>query len=204
MTFDWVESRQAFEDAAATFVNLTRAVAGRWDEPGLGEWDIRALVGHTSRSFLTVEAYLDTPAVEVEAPTAAEYFRAARPIAAGPDVVDRGRQAGHALGDNPADAVTEISRRVTALIQGKNGTELVTTVVGGMRLSDYLPTRTFELTVHGADLANALGQSIDIPASAAAQALRIVSDIAALDGNAASVLCALTGRSRLPAGFSVL
>lgn len=204
MTFNWVESRQAFEDAAATFVNLTQGVAGRWDEPGLSEWDIRALVGHTSRSFLTVEAYLDNPALEVEAPTAAEYFRAARPIAAGPDVADRGRQAGHALGDNPADAVTEISRRVTALIQGKNGTELVTTVVGGMRLSDYLPTRTFELTVHGADLANALGQSIDIPASAAAQALRIVSDIAALDGNAASVLFALTGRSSLSAGFSVL
>ena len=30
----------------------------RWERPGLGEWDIRALVGHTSRSLLTVEIYL--------------------------------------------------------------------------------------------------------------------------------------------------
>ena len=34
----------------------------RWDGPGLGEWDLRALVGHTSRSLLTVEAYLQRPA----------------------------------------------------------------------------------------------------------------------------------------------
>ena len=37
------------------------------------------------------------------------------------------------------------------------GEELLTSIVGGMRLADYLPTRVLELVVHTADLAVALG-----------------------------------------------
>ena len=32
---------------------------------------------------------------------------------------------------------------------------VISTIFGGMRLSDYLPTRTFELVVHGLDIARA-------------------------------------------------
>ena len=49
----------------------TAALVGdRWSEPGLGEWDIRALVGHTSRSLVTVEVYLARPAASVEVASA--------------------------------------------------------------------------------------------------------------------------------------
>ena len=44
--------------------------------PGLGEWDLRALVGHTSRSLVTVETYLDPPADDIAVPTAADYYLA--------------------------------------------------------------------------------------------------------------------------------
>ena len=198
------EVRRAFADAAGWFVRTTALVGGRWDRPGLGEWDVRALVGHTSRSLLTVEMYLARPAATVEVASPADYFRATRTAAADSSVAARGRDAGAALGDDPAAAVAEIAVRVIALVDTRDGTELVSTIAGGMQLRDYLPTRTFELTVHTADLARALGAPLDVPATAAAQALHLVADLAAPEGLAGPLLLAATGRSGLPAGFSVL
>ena len=204
MEFLWDQSRRAFTDAAEWFVRTAGLVGDRWDEPGLGEWDVRALVGHTSRSFLTVETYLARPAEAVEVATALEYFRATSAVAAGPAVAARGRDAGTALGDDPAAAVAEIAARVLRLVQARAGTELLTTIVGGMRLADYLPTRTFELAVHTADLATALGVPLEVPATAATQALHLVADLAVVEGLAGPLLLAATGRPALPARFSVL
>ena len=204
MDFSWDDSRRAFADAAEWFVRTTALVGDRWDQPGLGEWDVRALVGHTSRSLLTVETYLARPAATVEVASAADYFRATRAAAADPAVAARGRDAGAALGADPAAAVAEIAARVIALVDARDGTELVTTIAGGMRLADYLPTRTFELAVHTADLAAALGLPLDVPATAAAQALQLVADLAVADGLAGPLLLAATGRPGLPPGFSVL
>jgi uncharacterized protein (TIGR03083 family) len=204
VSHSWDESRRAFIDAAERFVRAAGQVGDRWGDPGLGEWDVRSLVGHTSRSFLTVESYLGSPAVEVEVASAADYFRAAREAAAGSAVAERGRAAGAALGSDPAGAVAEIAERVLRLLDPADGTELVTTIVGGMRLADYLPTRTFELAVHTADLATALGDDPDVPATAAAEALGIVADLAILDGRAGPLLLAATGRPGYSAGFTVL
>jgi len=204
MDSSWADSRRAFTDAAGWFVSTSALVGDRWDRRGLGEWDVRALVGHTSRSLLTVEAYLARPAATVEVVSAADYFRATRIAAAGPAVAARGRDAGAALGPEPAAAVAQIAGRVLPLVEAQHGSELVTTIAGGMRLSDYLPTRTFELAVHTADLATALGVPLDVPAAAAAQALQVVADLAVADGLAGPLLLAATGRPTLPAGFSVL
>jgi hypothetical protein len=165
---------------------------------------VRALVGHTSRALLTVETYLARPAPAAEVASATDYFRATRTAAAGAAVATRGRDAGAALGSDPAAAVAQIAARVLALIDTHDGTELVTTIAGGMQLGDYLPTRTFELAVHTADLAMALGVPPDVPAAAAAQALAIVADLAVTDGLAGPLLLAATGRPARPADFSVL
>jgi hypothetical protein len=204
MVFSWDDSRRAFTDAARWFVHTAALVGDRWNQPGLGEWDVRGLVGHTSRSLLTVEMYLARPAAAVEVASAAEYFRATRAAAADPAVAARGRDAGTALGVDPPAAVAEIAARVLPLVDAQHGTDLVTTIAGGMRLGDYLPTRTFELAVHTADLATALGVPPDVPATAAAQALHIVAVLAVADGLAGPLLLAATGRSGLPPGFSVL
>ncbi len=204
MVFSWDDRRRAFNDAAKWFVRTAALVGDRWERPGLGEWNIRALVGHTSRSLLTVETYLARPAAAVEVASATEYFRATRAAAAGRAVAARGRDAGTALGADPATAVTEIAARVLALVDRQAGTELVTTIAGGMRLRDYLPTRTFELAVHNADLATALGVPPDVPATAAAQALHLVADLAVADSLAGPLLLAATGRQGLPVDFSVL
>jgi uncharacterized protein (TIGR03083 family) len=203
MHFDWDVSRRAFHHAAEWYVATVGLVGDRWEEPGLGEWSVRDLVGHTSRSFVTVETYLAQPAPTVELATATDYLRAAREVARGREVAQRGRDAAAALGDDPVSAVADLGARVRALVDGRTGDELVTTIVGGMRLADYLPTRTFELAVHTADLAAALGEPLDVPSSSAAAALAIVGDIALVDRTAGQLLLQATGRER-PVGFSVL
>src|SRR5215472_15876667 len=107
MTFSWDNSRTAFADAAGWFIRTAALVGDRWDQPALGEWDVRALVGHTSRALATVETYLARPAPAAEIVSPPDYFRAARAAAASPVVTARGRDAGTALGIDPADAVTQ-------------------------------------------------------------------------------------------------
>src|SRR5579883_949869 len=44
--------REEFAAATAGFLDTVAAVgSGDWGRPGLGVWDVRALVGHASRSF---------------------------------------------------------------------------------------------------------------------------------------------------------
>jgi hypothetical protein len=93
---------------------------------------------------------------------------------------------------------------VVPLVDARDGTELLTTLAGGMRLADYLPTRTFELAVHTADLASALGMPLDVPATAAAEALRLITELAVAQELAGPLLRAATGRGGLSARFSVL
>jgi uncharacterized protein (TIGR03083 family) len=204
MDHSWAESRRAFDDAADWYLATVALVGDRWQQSGLGEWTVRDLVGHASRSFLTVEAYLAQPAESVEVACPSDYYLATRAIAAGPDVAQRGRDAAAALGNDPVTTVREIGARVENLLDEHDGSALLTTIAGGMRLADYLPTRTFELVVHTADLALALGEPLDAPATAATQVLGIISDIAVTDGTAGSLVLLATGRTGLPARFSVL
>jgi uncharacterized protein (TIGR03083 family) len=204
MEFSWSESCAAFDAAAQWFVATAAEVGDRWEAPGLGEWDVRALVGHTSRALLTVEAYLAKPAEKVDLESASVYYRAARSIAGGPSVTQRGIDAGQSLGSDPAAAVVEIVDRVVHLVQTRTGDELLTSIAGGMRLRDYLPTRTFELAVHTCDLAAALGLPLAVPTTAASQVMQIISELTADDPRAGTVLLALTGRTGLPSGFSIL
>ncbi len=204
MAYPWEESRQAYREAAAWFQATVAQVNGRWNEPGLGEWDVRALVGHTSRSLHTVEAYLKQPAAAVMVESPVAYYRATKALSSGPGVVQRGRDAGQTLGADPAAAVATLAARVVALVDRMSGDELPTTIAGGMRLVDYLPTRILELTVHTADLATALGLSVEPPALPAAVTLRLLCDLAVAQGEAGPLVLAGTGRGALPEGYSVL
>ena len=135
--------------------NWSAVPEGRWDDPGLGEWDLRSLIGHTSRSLITVETYLGQPADVDEVPTAAAYDVAIADIDS-VAVADRGRQAGQALGANPAVVRRSASRtRVLAKVDTA-GNPLIQTAAGGMHLESYLLTRTFELVVHSLDIAAAV------------------------------------------------
>ena len=82
MPSSWDDGRLAYAEAAAWFVDTVALVDDRWHEPALGEWDVRALVGHTSRSFVTVESYLARPADAVAIGSTVDYYRATREMAA--------------------------------------------------------------------------------------------------------------------------
>lgn len=194
-----------FAEAARRFADQVRTIEARaWDGPGLGEWDLRALVGHTSRSLLTVESYLGQPAEAEEVASPAEYYAAVAAVAAGPAVAERGREAGRAMGGDPAGYVDALVERVLPLAASA-GDPLIRTFAGGTRFTQYLPTRTFELVVHGLDIAAALG----VPAPSYSPA--VMDEVVTLAGSAAvvqgkgdEVLRALTGRGGLPPGFSVV
>jgi hypothetical protein len=77
----------------------------------------------------------------------------------------------------------------------RGGDPLITVIGGaGIRLHTYLPTRTFELAVHGLDIARAVDISIALPADVLEEATALAAHIAAAEGNGETVLLALTGR----------
>lgn len=54
----------AFDSAARRFLEVSACATGHYDAPGLGEWSVRDLLGHTSRSLSTVETYLDVASAD--------------------------------------------------------------------------------------------------------------------------------------------
>jgi uncharacterized protein (TIGR03083 family) len=197
-----------FASAARSFAELVHRIpADAWDGPGLGDWDLRSLVGHTSRSLTTVSTYLQTTAEREDVTTPHGYYALVTPAALGIDpeaVLERGRQAGRDLGADPAAAVDGLVERVFRDLEGADD-RLIEVIGGrGIRLFTYLPTRTFELAVHSLDIAGALGISLELPDDVLADALALASRIAVASGDGPAVLLALTGRTGLPPSFSVV
>jgi hypothetical protein len=201
------DERSTFLSAAGSFVvQVTALPLGRLDGPGLGDWDLRALVGHTSRSLITVESYLDQPAEAVDVPTAADYYRliAESGAASGDAVAERGRLAGAALGDDPAAFVSDLASRVRSKLEQYDASYVLTTIIGGMPLGEYLRTRTFELVVHGLDIGRATGVEAAFDEPARPDATGRAAEVAVRLGQGPATLAALTGRGALPPGFSVV
>lgn len=197
--------REWFTLAGQGFLELAgRVDPGVLGDPGLGEWDVRSLLGHGCRAFVTIEGYLSEQDGEPELQSVEDYFAAIRSGRIDPaQVAERGRQAGAALGEDPVAEARSTGERVMALVASTPGSRLLSTPLGSMTLDGYLPTRAFELTVHGIDLARAVGEPIpDALQAAAVPAIELVARIAAEQRS--EILMALTGRARLHDGFTVL
>ena len=197
-----------FESAARSFAGLVRRIPDdAWDGPGLGDWDLRALVGHASRSLITVSTYLQTSAEREDVATPQEYYAwvADYTSNAGAEaIVERGRQAGRDLGADPVGAVDELVERVMGELETA-GDPLIEVIGGlGIRLHTYLPTRVFELAVHGLDIARATGLSFELPADVLDVATVLAARIGVETGRGDTLLMSLTGRETLPPGFSVV
>lgn len=197
-----------FESAARSFAGLVHRITGdQWDGPGLGEWDLRSLVGHTSRSLVTVSTYLQTSADREDIATPQEYYAWTVDYmskAGAEAIAERGRQAGRDLGADPAATVDELVERALADLE-KAGDPLIAVIDGlGLRLHTYLPTRTFELAVHGLDIARATRLSLSLADDVLDEATTLAARIAVATGRGDEVLTALTGRGGLSPGFSVV
>lgn len=196
-----------------TFVSAARAVGravdvippGAWDGPGLGDWTLRDLVGHTSRALLTVVDYLSRPVAEEVIESAPAYLAAISTGTVDPQAVaERGRRAGRDLGDDPASRFGQLVDEAVQAAEAADPGLVVHTVFGGMRVAAYLPTRTFELCVHGLDIASAAGVPIDLPVAALEEACGLAVTTAVRSGRGVDVVMALTGRRDLPRPFSVV
>lgn len=197
----------SYLDAARLFDDLVSRVdrSVGWHGPGLGAWDLRALVGHTSRALTTVLDYLDRPAdVETIGSAVQYYIEAVHHTADAEAIIRRGREAGDALGSSPGRAVSELVEKVEAAVRAADPEALITVLGGSMRVRSYLPTRTFELVVHALDISTASGVDVTIPESLLSDALSLAARIAVSLGRGRDVLTALTGRQALPKGFSVV
>ena len=197
-----------FESAARSFAGLVRRIPDdAWDGPGLGDWDLRALVGHASRSLITVSTYLQTSADREDVATPQDYYAwvADYTSNAGAEaIVERGRQAGRDLGADPVGAVDQLVERVMGELETA-GDPLIEVIGGlGIRLHTYLPTRVFELAVHGLDIARATGLSFELPTGVLDVATVLAARIGVETGRGDTLLMSLTGRETLPPGFSVV
>lgn len=198
---------ELYADAAATFADLVGRVERLvdWSAPGLGTWDLRALVGHTSRALVTVLDYLDQPADAATIPSAEQYFAlAARRSTDASAVAERGRRAGDDLGAQPALAIADLVARATTRVGVADPDAIVAVLGGGMRVREYLPTRTFEIVVHSFDIGAACGADVTFAPPVLEDVIALAGRIATAIGHGRTVLAALTGRRPLPSGFSIV
>ena len=185
-------SKGTFSEAVTFFLDTaSRVPSDAWTNEALGVWNVRALVGHTSRAILLVEEYASEGTTRSGFGTPDE-------------IAERGRQAGRALGDDPASALRTLADRVLALVEGLPDDHPMHTPGGVRPLSRYLPTRVAELTIHTVDLAGALGVEAEPPRECVRTTLYALADYAVRQGTGMDVAFALTGRKPLPPGFSVV
>jgi uncharacterized protein (TIGR03083 family) len=207
-----MDFRRTYRAAAVSFADLvTRLPDDRWDAPGLGDWTLRELVGHTVSSALRqVPDVLVSTAENLAAVSPEGYWAFARQAppelyaaAVRASAVDA-RESGLALGDDAGTIVADLIGRATATLANVGDADVVATAIGGMRVRDWLPTRTFELVVHGTDVAAAAGVEYHLAPAVLAEAAALAARTAVAVGDGEVVLRSLTGRAALPPGFSVV
>jgi len=189
---------------AHAFAALVAAIApDAWDQPGLGEWTVKDLVGHAGRALTTVEDYLAAPPVDgppcpTPSPISALHAASIRP----PSPSGGGRRP--ALGDDPAAAVAATVARVLAAVEAARRMPpsrwpaapwpWPTTCRPGSSSCRSIPWTSPGRPDGGADRAGARHLGLGGPGRADRRRR----------GDAAEVLLALTGRRSLPTGTSVI
>jgi uncharacterized protein (TIGR03083 family) len=196
-----------FETAAHSFLDLVAQVkVSAWNEPALGVWDVRSLVGHTARAILVVEQYLlADPAPAVTAPDAETYYTTVFSQYTDNDAIAaRGVAAGEKLTEASGEEFEATLNRALALI-AQNGPDRVVAIGPiGIPLGEYLRTRVFELVVHSMDIARATGLPHGLPTDVVANVADLAARIAVRKGDGEDLLFALTGRRPLPQRYSIL
>ena len=198
--------RQGYREAANFFVETVRRVPNdQWDAPALGAWSVRSLVGHASRALLIVEQFSIVAPASIDIEDSVDYYqRAFTGAGTNERIAERGRQTGEELGPDPAHAVADLRDRVLAVVDSLLDDHPLGTLIGGIKLIDYLPGRTTELVVHTLDLTAALGVEAHPPRQALSDTLHLLADLALESGHGPSFALAATGRGLRRGRFSVI
>jgi hypothetical protein len=187
-----MDYRRTYRSAAVSFADLvSRIPAERWDDPGRGGRTLRDLVAHTVHEGLgQVPPVLGTAGGTVAVDSPEAYW-----VNAAADAQETA---------SGTASVSELAGQATAALAAVNDDDVVATPAGGMRVRDWLPTRTFQLVVLGLDVAAAAGVPFELAPGAVAEAVTLAARIAAATGDGTPVLLALTGRGTLPPGYTVI
>jgi uncharacterized protein (TIGR03083 family) len=186
------------------FAEIADLVAGVDDfsGPGLGAWDLGGLTGHFLRSARTTLGYVANPepagpALPGAAHYSAAYLDARDDASSGLDesVAARGSQELASDDRHPAEIIRAEAERLDDLLATTAAGRLVATPFGPLRLSDYLRTRVMETTVHGIDIARALGVTWSPPEALLADTIALLGEISLIRGSAVDLVCVLTGRN---------
>jgi uncharacterized protein (TIGR03083 family) len=196
-----------FGQSAEAFLGMVEQIEPQqWELPGLGNWNVRSLAGHTARAILTVENYLlqEEPS-DITIPAAEDYYGSVfSQFTDAAAVEKRGVLAGEWLASDPVGQVSAAIGRAKALIDAQPPNRIVSIGGMGILISEYLRTRVFELVVHSIDLSRATGIRADLPESGVASATALAAGITVARGRGQDLLLALTGRASFPADFSVV
>lgn len=196
-----------FSQSADAYIDVLGKIGpSQWDEPGLGSWSVRSLAGHTARAILTVESYLgqEEPS-DVTIPSAELYYSSIYPrFTDAAAIAERGVEAGLWLGDDPVGQVSAALARTRAVVNSQPANRIVSIGGMGILLDEYLRTRIFELVVHTIDLSRATGIRHRLPDSTIGEAAALGAAVAVTRGHGEVFLLAITGRTSLPDGFSIV
>ena len=199
-------SKEAYRAAATFFAETVAQIKqSQWDDPGLGVWSVRDLVGHTYNSLVRIPQFATQRADKVDVESAAKHYH----ISLAPDGADEaiaqgGREAAKMLGEDPIATVSKaVGEALKVLDETPDGT-IIKYNNGGIRLEDYLVTRVLELTVHTLDVQSATGIAIPPPDPALRTALHLLADLGADSGHGGELALLATGRGVIPDRFSVL
>jgi uncharacterized protein (TIGR03083 family) len=126
-------------------------------------WHLKQLLGHMYRDIDRISVYLAAEAPPIATHDAASYFQVHH---GGPDSAHarmvarlaRGVADAYPSGRALADAWDREWRTVLDRAAATDRRRLVLTFAPALELGEYLQTRIVEITIHGLDLADALGQ----------------------------------------------
>ncbi|MDQ3709156.1 MAG: maleylpyruvate isomerase N-terminal domain-containing protein [Actinomycetota bacterium] len=163
----FVEECQALDDT------LAGVPAEAWTRQALGSWDVAQLVAHLVRAATRVATYLDTEVHGDPVVDRVSYWRYDH-AAEAPEIARRAAlQAAKVDAETLPALFTEGWRSSAERAAEVGDSHVLQTIMGPMRLDEYLATRVLELVVHHTDLRAAL----DLPAVSTIAAARITMDV---------------------------
>lgn len=161
------------DECAAAHPTLADIPPDAWSRPALGSWNLAQLVAHLVRATTRVPEYLPLP-VEGEATTdRVDYWRYDADAEA-PAIAQRAVE--QAAGIDPTTLPQRFGdgwRATVDACEAHGPDHVLTTIMGPMRLDEYLATRVLEIVVHHMDVRAAL----DLPPVATPAAARMTMDV---------------------------
>jgi hypothetical protein len=186
-------SREVFKQSIGYLLEVVAAIKpDQWEQNAIGNWCVRDLVGHASRSMGRIEEHAAASPVE---PTGVDVTTSSD---------DRGFVAGKALGNDPLATLKTLADRVLPLVDSLPQDYMLDLPQGRRSIDDYMSSRVQEVTVHTMDIAAAIGLDIQPPSECLRESLYYHADRAIERNQAVELVLALTGRAPLPEGFNLV